>query len=138
MYIFIKVIKTSPPNPDSLTGNNNWSNCSYQTPSTIKMKVKQKQRAYNLFIQLGLIAQGLQQYLAINNTNTIWTKFGSWLRTIRPNVLPSEKVVSLAMSKTYWEFFTDEKYSLGFKKFMQNKIDLTVSPELNLDNNLAA
>lgn len=71
------------------------------TPKLFKKKVKEKQQAYNLFIQLGSMAQGLMQYLSIHYTQVVWNKFGSWFRTIRANLPPSEKVVSLAMSNTF-------------------------------------
>jgi signal transduction histidine kinase len=44
--------------------------------------VKRKINAYHLFIQTGLIAQGLLQYLAAAFPQLVWQSFGSWLRTI--------------------------------------------------------
>ncbi len=73
---------------------------------------------------LGFIAQGLLQYLSIYAHETVWKNFGTWLRTIKPNTLPSEMVVSLAMANTYNEFLVDEKYMSIFKKFLLQKIDI--------------
>lgn len=73
-------------------------------PKDIKDKIFKKLAAYHLFIQLGLIAQGLMQYLSIHNYRDVWNGFGTWLRTIRKNVLPSEKVVSMAMEKAILHF----------------------------------
>jgi hypothetical protein len=42
----------------------------------------------------GVISQGLLQYLAAVATTQVWNSFGSWLRTIRPGVAPSEFVVA--------------------------------------------
>ncbi|EQD69770.1 hypothetical protein B1A_06660, partial [mine drainage metagenome] len=45
--------------------------------------VRRKIAAYHRHIQVGLIAQGLLQYLAIQHPREVWASFGSWLRTIR-------------------------------------------------------
>ena len=89
-----------------------------------KENVARKLRAYHLFILLGFIAQGLLQYLSIYAHETVWKNFGTWLRTIKPNTLPSEMVVSLAMKNTYDEFLLDDNYMPIFKKFLIQKIDI--------------
>lgn len=90
----------------------------------LKAGVAKKMHAYHLFIQLGLIAQGMIQYLSMNYYGSVWRGFGSWLRTIRENTLPSEKVTSLALSRGYIEFLLDEGKHLIFKKFLWDRIDL--------------
>lgn len=107
-------------------------------PAKFKESVKRKQKAYNLFIQLGFIAQGLMQYLSISYNQLVWDNFGSWFRTIKPNIPPSEKVVSLAMSKTYLEFLTDEQTELIFKKFIRKRTDISKIPSYRLAEHLAA
>ena len=57
--------------------------------------VKRKLHAYHVFIQAGLICQGLLQYLSVAFPQLVWSSFGSWLRTIRPGIPPSELVVEL-------------------------------------------
>ena len=49
-----------------------------------RMHIKRKMRAYHVFTQAGVIAQGLLQYLAVVAPKLVWDSFGSWLRTIRP------------------------------------------------------
>jgi len=93
-------------------------------PKKFKEGVARKLRSYNLFMLVGFIAQGLLQYLSIYSHETVWKNFGTWLRTIRPNTLPSEMVVSLALANTYNEFLTDVKYVSIFKKFLLAKIDI--------------
>jgi hypothetical protein len=56
--------------------------------------VKRKTHAYHVFMQAGVISQGLLQYLAAVAPTQVWNSFGSWLRTIRPGVAPSEFVVA--------------------------------------------
>lgn len=93
-------------------------------PKHFKQKVLKKINAYHIFIQIGFIAQGLMQYLSIHCTKTVWGNFGTWLRTIRKNTLPSEKVVALAMMRTYFEFLKDDSICAIFKKFLRNHTDI--------------
>ncbi len=107
-------------------------------PKSFKDKVKEKQKAYNLFIQLGFIAQGLMQYLSVHYTQLVWNNFESWLRTIRTNLPPQEKIVSLAMSNTFLEFLADQEIEPIFKKFIQKRMDIGNMPGCKLANNSAA
>jgi hypothetical protein len=50
-----------------------------------RASVRRKLAAYHRHIQIGLIAQGLLQCLAIQHPRLVWSSFGSWLRTIRPH-----------------------------------------------------
>ncbi len=88
-----------------------------------KENIAKKLRAYHMFILLGFIAQGLMQYLSIHFHEIVWKNFGTWLRTVSVNTLPSEMVVALAMKNTYVEFLIDGKYCSIFKKFLRDKID---------------
>ena len=87
-----------------------------------KEKIKKKMRVYHLFIQLGFIAQGLVQYLSIHHDKVVWSYFGTWLRTIRDNTLPSEMVVCIALKNTYSYFLDDAQESSIFKKFLASRI----------------
>jgi len=65
----------------------------YSLRFKIEVSFKQALRTigtYHRHIQCGLIVQGLLQYLALAFSKKIWRYFGSWLRTIRPDVLPSD------------------------------------------------
>lgn len=87
-------------------------------------KVRRKIDAYHRFIQLGLIAQGSLQYVACCFTDTVWKNFGSWIRTIRPGILPSEMVTSMAMKNTVVEFFEGSSENVNLVKFIQDRIDV--------------
>lgn len=89
---------------------------------TLQQRITKKMHAYHVFIQCGLIAQGLLQYLSIHYYKSVWSSFGTWLRTIRDNTLPSEMVTALAMTRTYNEFLEDEQHMGIFKKFLMKKI----------------
>jgi hypothetical protein len=70
-------------------------------------KIKRKIHAYHVHIQAGVIAQGLLQYLSAVFPGLVWNSFGSWLRTIRPGIPPSELVVATALRQTLPEFLLD-------------------------------
>ena len=98
--------------------------CLQSVSKEYKDAVLRKLHAYHLFIQLGLISQGLIQLLSINCYQSIWSNFGTWLRTIRPNTLPSEKVVSLTLSRLYIEFLLDGAKHTIFKKFLRHRTNI--------------
>ena len=62
-----------------------------------RIAIRRKLRAYHVHVQLGCIAQGLLQHLAINQTAEVWRCFRSWLRTINPAMPPSELIVANAL-----------------------------------------
>jgi hypothetical protein len=90
-----------------------------------RQAVRRKMLAYHNFIQIGCIAQGLLQYLSSAYPALVWKNFGSWIRTIRPGICPSEQVVAIAMRNTFPEFLADLSSAPTFKKFLYDRIDLT-------------
>jgi hypothetical protein len=86
-------------------------------------RVKRKMHAYHVFVQTGLIAQGMLQYLAMVKQDLVWKNFGSWIRTIRPDVLPSEMIVSAALKNTLPEFLRRSVKAETFRKFILERID---------------
>jgi len=90
-----------------------------------RQAVRRKLGACHCFLQMGLIAQGLLQMLAILYPDTVWQRFGSWLRTIRPGVAPSEQVVALALRESLPEIIA------GFKK--TNPLVKIISENLDID-----
>jgi DDE superfamily endonuclease len=85
--------------------------------------VKRKIHAYHVFVQAGVIAQGLLQYLAVVSPKLVWDSFGSWLRTIRPGIPPSEFVVANALRQTLPEFLMGSSESDSLAKFIANRQD---------------
>jgi DDE superfamily endonuclease len=85
--------------------------------------VKRKIHAYHVFIQAGVIAQGLLQYLAAAFPKLVWDSFGSWLRTIRPGIPPSEFVVANALRQTLPEFLMSCSESDSLAKFIADRQD---------------
>lgn len=85
--------------------------------------VRRKVRAYHLHIQLGVIAQGILQVVAATQTRDVWRLFGSWLRTVRPGVAPSEAVTSLAMRNSLPQFLADAPKDHILAKLMRQNVD---------------
>jgi DDE superfamily endonuclease len=84
-------------------------------------KVDEKIHAYHTHVQAGLIAQGLMQYLAIYFTKDVWASFGSWLRTIRADVLPSEQVVAKALRNQFFRFIDGYQNESEMAKFIAER-----------------
>lgn len=94
--------------------------------------VKRKMHAYHCHMQAGIIAHGLLQFLSLTCTRQVWRSFGSWIRTIRPGILPSEMVVALAMRSTLPEFLAGSANKSILAKFITEKIDLRRAEGLRL------
>ena len=86
--------------------------------------VKRKMHAYHVHIQAGIVCQGLLQYLAVAFPEIVWNSFGSWLRTIRPGIPPSELVVATAMRQKLPEFLLGARLTNIFAKFVGKKQNL--------------
>ena len=83
-------------------------------------------------MQMGIIAQGLLQYLSLTCTKAVWQSFGSWLRTIRDGVYPSEQVTALAMRNTLPELLVNSSEDSILVNFVRQKIDLDRQEGLRL------
>jgi hypothetical protein len=92
--------------------------------SAYRNAVRRKMAAYHRHIQLGLIAQGLLQILSATVPEMIWKSFGSWIRTIRPGLAPSEQVTAIALRNTIPEFLADNQKASIWTKFLRERIDL--------------
>ena len=86
--------------------------------------VKLKVHAYHVFAQAGVVCQGLLQYLAVTFPSLVWNSFGSWLRTVRPGIPPSELVVANALRQSLPEFLVNTAQTNIFGKFIGERQDL--------------
>src|SRR5713101_7900260 len=89
---------------------------------TYRAHIRRKLAAYERHIQLGLIAQGLLQYLAVSFRRVTWFNFHSYIRTASPQKPPSEWVVSHALRHTWPDFLKGSSQSAILKKFLASKI----------------
>ena len=97
-----------------------------------RLAVRRKIGAYHRHIQIGLIAQGVMQYLATQHADLVWASFGSWMRTIRTGVPPSEFVTASALSNAFPEFIAERTKVTVFKKFLRQNLDVSSHAALRL------
>jgi len=90
-----------------------------------RRQVRRKLEAYHRYVQLGCIAQGLQQYLALYFRAEVWRSFRSWLRTMNTAQPPSEAVVAHALRNALPEFLVDTSEGTDLKKFLPDHVDFT-------------
>ena len=95
----------------------------HRESSDYRDAVKRKINAYHVFIHAGVVSQGLLQYLAANVPTLVWASFGSWLRTIRPGIAPSELVVATALRHSLPEFLLNSAQHSIFAKFIVDRQD---------------
>lgn len=94
--------------------------------------VLRKINVYHLFVHAGIVAQGLLQYLSSMFPQIVWRSFGSWIRTIRPDVPPSEMVVIMALRETFPVFLMTLAQDNILAKFIGKRLDLNRAEKLKL------
>jgi len=94
--------------------------------------VRRKIAAYHRHIQVGVIAQGLLQYISSTFPTLVWSSFGSWIRTIRPGICPSEQVTATAMKNTIPDFLVDSSQRVILTKFILERIDFSRAEGIRL------
>ena len=87
-----------------------------------RQQVRRKFAAYQRHIQIGLIAQGLLQYLALSFRRVAWNNFNSYIRTAKTHLPPSEWVVAQALRHTWPHFLRFSPQAANLKKFLVDKI----------------
>ena len=104
----------------------------HKKPEAYRQAVSRKMDAYHRYVQTGLIAQGLLQYLSVSFPQLVFSSFGSWFRTIRTDCPPSEHVTAIALRHCLPEFLSDSSQNSIFKKFITQRIDLNRAEGLRL------
>ncbi|GFP42856.1 hypothetical protein HKBW3C_01980 [Candidatus Hakubella thermalkaliphila] len=106
--------------------------CLHRKTEEYRNAVRRKLNAYHRHIQIGIIAQGLLQYLSSVFPKLVWSSFGSWIRTIRPGICPSEQVTAIAMRNTLPAFLAHSPQNSILAEFLHERIDLSRSEGLRL------
>lgn len=104
----------------------------HRQTESYRQAVKRKLRAYHIFVLAGLVAQGLLHYLSACHTKKVWASFGSWLRTIRPGLAPSELVVSMALRNSLPDFLLVTGKNSILAKFLAQRQDFDRASILRL------
>jgi len=66
--------------------------------------IREAANAIEAFMNLGCIATGILQMIALNFNETIWRKYQGWLRTVT-SAIPSEEVVRSVVQHEYYHNF---------------------------------
>lgn len=97
----------------------------YNKPARYQKQVKRKLKAFTVYIQLGLIAQGLLQYLSLRHPRLVWDNFHSWYRTMKTDKPPPLRVVAMALRDSFFGFLMDLPPGEKWKIFMKRRVDLS-------------
>ena len=97
-----------------------------------RAQVRRKVAAYERHIKIGLIVQGLLQYLAVYHQRDVWRFFASWLRTTKLTVPPSELVVAQALRTTFPHFLLSLPKTEVFKQFIAARLSPERCPNIGL------
>ena len=69
-----------------------------------KRLIRQTTNAIEAFTNMGCIATGILQIVALNFHQTIWRKYAGWLRTVTSSI-PSEEIVKSVVQQEYYHNF---------------------------------
>jgi hypothetical protein len=105
-------------------GNRSGNQHVHHNSDDYRAAVRRKLAAYDCHLQMGTIAQGLLQMLSVMHAPLVWRLFGSWLRTIRDGIPPSEGIVSLALRHCLPEFLASSRKTNILAKFIAENLDL--------------
>jgi len=94
--------------------------------------VKRELAAYHRFVHAGIVAQGTLQYLSCSFPSLEWNCFGSWLRTIRPGIPPTEMVCAAALRDKLPDILLAGSESMILARFVTERIDTSRSEGLRL------
>jgi hypothetical protein len=104
---------------------NNGNQYLHREDKAYRDAIKRKMDAYHRFMQLGLIAQGIMLAISTTEPELVWKHFGSWLRTRRPGICPSERVVAAALRNSLPDFLADAAGAPILTKFLRERLDLS-------------
>jgi len=97
-----------------------------------RLKIKRKMSAYHRYVQLGCVAQGMLQYLAVTFGSKVWRHFNSCLRTMKVDKAPSEMGVAQALRASLPEFLVVKHESHDLEKFIVENADVSRMPGMRL------
>jgi len=87
-----------------------------------RKEVARKLRAYEIYLQCGLITLGLLQYIATIHQTTIYSQCRLWLRTMNTLKTPSEAIVANVLQNTWLDFLQTLPRQHILKKFFKEKL----------------
>ena len=91
-----------------------------------------KHGCYELYAQLGFIAQGVLMYLSMAKTDVVRGNFKCWFRTLRRGILPTELMVKVALKNCHSHFLAGSGLPPTLAKFIREKTTSDPEEELAL------
>lgn len=77
--------------------------------------------AYHVYLQLAVIAQGLANIIAVLHPKEVWKEHQTWLRTIRPGLVPSAAVTRMALRNCVSNIMQLDTQQLNLMKFLKKR-----------------
>jgi hypothetical protein len=90
----------------------------HRTSQSYRNAVVRKVNAYHRHVQLGCVAQGLLQHLAINHSELVWDHLHEWFRTMNRTLPPSELLTAYALRAVLPEFFGSRKLDPNMREIL--------------------
>ena len=81
-------------------------------------------KAYEVFVQAAMIAQGLMLLLAHYFPGEVWSEFKGWMRSIRADLSPSEAIVQEALSRSLSRYFFKQRMNVAWLKLLAENLDI--------------
>ncbi len=76
----------------------------HRTSASYRKQVLIKKECYERFVAIGIVAQGIMQYISTYFSAEVWQSYDSWLRTMPVHGYPSEQMVASALQSCLPEF----------------------------------
>jgi hypothetical protein len=105
----------------------------HRTTKVYKQAVFRKLGAYQLHIQVGLIAQGLIQYIAVAYNIQLWSSYNGYIRTMNTDRCPSEEVTAHVLRDSLPKFLLNLPKDHKMKKFLDGKTKIARCAYCSMD-----
>jgi hypothetical protein len=91
------------------------------SPEVFKQKVLAKVEAFERFVNLNAIALGLLQVLALEMSQSVWSHFPLWFRTLPSHGYPTEQVVRISLQHLQLPVLAHSRQGLLLHQLLDQK-----------------
>lgn len=100
----------------------------HRQPQWYRDAVQRKVEAIHKYVAVGVVAQGVLQFLSTFYRAEVWDSFRSWMRTEPANGYPSEATVGSALSSALPEFLASTGKGVALRKILTKHADPRIAP----------
>lgn len=104
---------------------NNGAQYLHRKNEAYRKAARRKLAAYQRFLQVGVVAQGIMVALATTVPALVWSSYGSWMRTASTAKSPSEMVVAMALRNKLPDFLAGGGAAVKLVKFIRERMDFS-------------